>query len=111
MRHLAGRRCELSQKPGASSVLHFLGKLMHGLLRNDAAFFTGKRSFRVVERKKKFRPSPLAFFPQGKRFLHGILSRVQPSIASSVGKGSASSKLQNGRGFPKISLHINKQIN
>ena len=87
MRHLAGRRCELSQKPGASSVLHFLGKLMHGLLRNDAAFSTGKRSLRVVERKKKFRPLPLAFLPQGKCFLHGILFRVQPSaFYRAVGK-------------------------
>jgi hypothetical protein len=79
VRHSAGCRWEFSQKAGASSFLHFLGKLMHGLLRNNAAFSTGKRSLGVIERKKKFHPLPLAFFPQDKRLLHGILFRVEPS--------------------------------
>ncbi len=33
----------------------------------------------VIERQEKFCPLPLAFFPQSKGFLHGVLFRVQPS--------------------------------
>jgi hypothetical protein len=79
MRHLAGRRGEFGQKAGPASFFHFLGKLLHGLLRNNEAFSTRKRGLGVIERKKKFRALPLAFFPQGKRFLHGILFWLQPS--------------------------------
>ena len=79
MRHLARRRCEFGQKTGAASFFHFLGKLLHGLLRNHPAFSTRKRSPGVIERQEKFRSLPLAFFPQGKRLLHCILFRVQPS--------------------------------
>jgi hypothetical protein len=63
MRHLAGRRGEFSQKAGASSFLHFLGKLLHRLLRDNATFPPGERSFGVIERKKKFGPLPLPFLP------------------------------------------------
>jgi hypothetical protein len=73
MRHLAGRRCEFGQKARSASFFHFLGKLLHGLLRNNTAFSTRKRGLGVIERKKKFRALPLPFFPQGKRLLHGIL--------------------------------------
>jgi hypothetical protein len=73
MRHLAGRRCEFGQKAGAASFFHFLGELLHGLLRNHTAFSTRKRGLGVIERKKKFRALPLAFFPQGKSLPHCIL--------------------------------------
>jgi hypothetical protein len=73
MRHLARRGVQFGQKAGASSFLHFLGEFLHGLLRDYAAFSTSKRSPGVIEREKKFRPLPLAFFPQGKRLLHGVL--------------------------------------
>ena len=79
MRHLAGHRGEFGEKAGASAFLHFLGKLLHGLLRDNAAFATGKGSAGVIERQEKFRPLPLAFFPQGKGLLHGVLFRVQAS--------------------------------
>jgi hypothetical protein len=73
MRHLARRGVQFGQKAGASSFLHLLGKLLHGLLRDNAAFSTSKRSSGVIEREKKCRPLPLAFFPQGKRLLHSVL--------------------------------------
>ena len=73
MRHLARRGVQFGQEAGASSFLHILGELLHGLLRDNAAFSTSKRSPGVIEREKKFRPLPLAFFPQGKRLLHGVL--------------------------------------
>jgi hypothetical protein len=79
MRHLARRGVQFGQKAGASSFLHFLGKLLHGLRRDNAAFSTSKGSPGVIEREKKFRSLALAFFPQGKRLLHGVLFRVQPS--------------------------------
>jgi hypothetical protein len=88
VRHLTGRS-EFSEKAGASAFLHFLGKLLHGLLRNNAAFSTGKRSSGIVEREKKFRALPLAFLPQSKGLLHGVLFRVQPSAFN----GAASKSL------------------
>ncbi|MGA2073939.1 MAG: hypothetical protein ABSH52_10585, partial [Terriglobia bacterium] len=72
-------RGKFSEKARASAFLHFLGKLPHGFLGDNAAIATGKRSLGVVEGQKKFRPLPLAFFPQSKRLLHGVLFRVQPS--------------------------------
>ena len=74
----AGRR-EFGEKTRAAAFLHFPGKLLHGFLGDDAAFATGKRSLGFVERQKKFGPLPLAFFPQGKSLLHGVLFRVQTS--------------------------------
>jgi hypothetical protein len=65
MGHLTRRGREFGEKAGASSFLHFLGELLHGLLRDNAAVSAGKRSLGVIERKKKFCPLPLAFFPQG----------------------------------------------
>jgi hypothetical protein len=47
MRHLA-RRCEFSQEGSAASLLHFLVKLPHGLLRNHAAFSARKRDLGVI---------------------------------------------------------------
>jgi hypothetical protein len=84
MRHLARRGVQFGQKAGASSFLHFLGELLHGLLCDNAAFSTSKRSPGVIEREKKFRPLTLAFFPQGKRLLHGVLFCVQPSAFNSA---------------------------
>jgi hypothetical protein len=55
-------RSEFSEKSRASAFLHFPGKLLHGFLRDNAAFATGKRSPGFVERQKKFGPLPLAFF-------------------------------------------------
>jgi hypothetical protein len=72
MRHLAWRSVQFGQKTGASSFLHFLRELLHGLLRNNAAFSMSERSPGVIEREKKFRPSPLAFFPQSERLLYGV---------------------------------------
>jgi hypothetical protein len=88
MRHSAGRR-KFSKKAGATAVLHFTGKLAHGLLRNNAAFASSKGSSGIIERQQKFRPLPLAFFPQSKRFLHGVLFRLQPSAFN----GAASKNL------------------
>ena len=73
MRNLARRGVQFGQKAGASSFLYFPGELLHGLLRNNAAFSTSKRSPGVIEREKKFRSLTLAFFPQGKRLLHRVL--------------------------------------
>jgi hypothetical protein len=78
MRHLARCRVQFGQKADASSFLHFLRELLHGLLRDNAACYTSKRSPGVIEREKKFCPLPLAFFPQGECLLDGVLFRVQP---------------------------------
>jgi hypothetical protein len=70
-------RGEFGQKSGASAFLHILRELPHGLLCDDAAF-TGDGSAGIIERQKKFSALPLAFLPQSKRLLHGVLFRVQP---------------------------------
>src|SRR5436853_85329 len=64
---------------GAAAFLHLLRKLLHGTLRDHAAFSTGEGSSGVVERQKKFGPLPLALLPQNKGLLHGVRFRVQPS--------------------------------
>jgi hypothetical protein len=56
----ASGRGEFREKAGASALLHFLRKLLHGLLRDHAALALGKRSPSVIKREKKFRPLPLA---------------------------------------------------
>jgi hypothetical protein len=78
MRHLTGSG-EFGKEPRTTAFLHFAGKLVHGLLRDNTAFTTRKGSAGIVERQKKFGALPLAFLPQGKRLLHGVLFRVQPS--------------------------------
>ena len=41
MCHLT-RRGEFGEKPGASALFHVLRKLLHGLLRDNAAFAAGQ---------------------------------------------------------------------
>jgi len=65
-------RGEFSEKAGASAVLHFLGKLLHGLLRDHAAFSAGEGSSGVVERHKESGPLPLAFLTPNKGLLQGV---------------------------------------
>jgi hypothetical protein len=50
-----------------------MGKLLHRLLRDNAAFATGRGSAGLIERQEKFRSLALAFFPQSKGLLHGVL--------------------------------------
>ena len=52
---------------------------MHGLLCDHAALTASQGSAGIVKGQKKFRPLPLAFFPQSKRMLHGVFFRTQPS--------------------------------
>jgi hypothetical protein len=79
MRHLAGRRGQFGEKAGASAFFHVTGKLLHGLLRDVAAFAPVYGRAGVIEREEKFGALPLAFLPQSKRLLHGVLFRVEPS--------------------------------
>jgi hypothetical protein len=58
------RRSEFSKKAGASALLHFLGELPHGFLRDHAAFTTRKGGFRIIQRERKCSSLAFAFFPQ-----------------------------------------------
>ncbi|HTS47069.1 MAG TPA: hypothetical protein VMH05_03950 [Bryobacteraceae bacterium] len=61
---------------------------MHGLLCDHTAFTASEASAGIVKGQKKFRPLPLAFFPQRKRFLYGVFFRVQPAAFNcAAGKG------------------------
>ena len=42
-------------------------------------FAARKRSFRFINRRKNFQTSPLAFFPQGQRFLHRVFLTAKPA--------------------------------
>jgi hypothetical protein len=72
------------RKPVPSALLHFCGKVAHGLLRDDAAFTPGKGGFRLIDGNENFHAGALAFFPQGKGFLHRIFLAVKPSALNSL---------------------------
>ena len=74
----SARRGKFSRKAGASALLHFLGELTHGFLRDHAAFPARKRCLAIIEREKKCRALAFAFFPQSQSFLHRIFFGVQP---------------------------------
>jgi hypothetical protein len=76
---ISAGRGQFREKAGATAFFYFLGKLPHGFLCDNAAFSTGQGCPRIVKRQKKFSALPLAFFPQGKGFLHGVFFRVQAS--------------------------------
>jgi len=69
----------LCSEPAPSTLFHFFGKVAHGLLRDDAAFTSGKGCVGRIGCDKNFRSGALAFFPQGKGFLHRIFFAVEPS--------------------------------
>jgi hypothetical protein len=75
------RRGEFSKKSGASAFLHFACKLVHRLSRDNPAFVTGEGSHGIVERQKKFRPLPLAFFPQSKGLLQASCSECSRPLS------------------------------
>jgi hypothetical protein len=74
----------LCRKPAPSPLLHFSGKIVHGLLRDDAAFPSGKGSFGFIDCNENFRTGALTFFPQGKGFPHRIFFAVKPSALNSL---------------------------
>jgi hypothetical protein len=67
-----------------SALLHFSGKVVHGLLRDDAAFTSRKGGFRLIDRGKNFSAGALAFFPQGKGFLHSVFFAVKSSALNGL---------------------------
>jgi hypothetical protein len=71
-------------KADTSAPFHVIGKLAHGFLRDDASFAPGKRSFRFIDRGKRFRACALTLFPQGKGFLHRVFFAQQPSALDSL---------------------------
>jgi hypothetical protein len=70
---------QFSNQAGASAISHFGGKLPHGLLCDNATFTAGKRSTRFVQGRQKRYAAAFAFFPQGKRFLYGVLLAAEPT--------------------------------
>jgi hypothetical protein len=72
------------RKPVPPALLHFCGKIAHGLLRDDAAFTPGKGGFRLINGSKNSRAGALAFFPQGKGFLDRIFLALKPSALNSL---------------------------
>ena len=53
-----------ARKAGSSSFLHFMDKLLHGLLCDNAPFSTGKRSPGVIERKNERAAGESLFDPR-----------------------------------------------
>jgi len=65
-------------------LLRFSGKVHHGLLGDSATLATGKRSIRLIDCGKNPRPGSLAFFPQGKCFLHRLFLALQAAALDSI---------------------------
>ena len=74
----------VGHKPVPSALLHFSGKVAHGLLRDEAAFTSGKGGFRLIDGNENFHAGALAFFPQGKGFLYRIFLAVKPAALNSL---------------------------
>jgi len=77
VRHLLAR--VLGSQPGSSPRFHFLGKLSHRFLRNDASLTARQRGFSVVESRQELGALPLTLLPQPQGLLHRILRTVQAS--------------------------------
>src|ERR1700731_136552 len=84
-------------KAGPAALFHFVGQLPHRLLRNRATFSTREGSLRRVNGGQNLRPSALALFPQGKRFLYCVFLAV---------KASAFNRLANKRFLIGRKLHF-----
>jgi DNA-binding XRE family transcriptional regulator len=54
------------------------------LLRDNAAFASGKGGFGFIDGNENFRAGALTFFPQGKGFVHRIFFAVKPSALNSL---------------------------
>ncbi len=53
----------LGGKAGAAALLHLIGELAHGFLRDGAPLTSGERGFRLIDCGKDLRASALAFLP------------------------------------------------
>jgi hypothetical protein len=69
----------LGVEAGLAALFHFLSKVTHGLLRDNATFATCYRGFGIVESCQKLRSLAFAFFPLRERFLHRILGTAKPA--------------------------------
>jgi hypothetical protein len=69
----------LSGETNLAALFHFLSKVTHGLLRDDASFAARKRGFGIIEGCQEFRSIALAFFPKQQCFLYRILGTVKPA--------------------------------
>lgn len=67
----------LGGKTGAPSSLDFAGQLVHRVFGERAALATRVCGSGGFGRRNDFYPAALAFFPEGKRFLDGLLLVVQ----------------------------------
>src|SRR3989442_6347725 len=59
----------LCRQASTSALLHFLRKVEHGLLRDDAPVATGKEGLRPIDAGENFPAGAFPGFPQGKSFL------------------------------------------
>ena len=66
-------------KARASALLHFLGQLAHGGLRDAAAFAARNGCFGFIDGGKDFGAGAFALRPQAKGFLYRIFFAVQAS--------------------------------
>jgi hypothetical protein len=66
-------------KAGPTALFHFVGQFPHRFLCNRAPLASRKGSLSRVNCGQNFRPSALAFFPQGKRFLYCVFLAMKAS--------------------------------
>ena len=75
---LAGR-CSLCRQAVAPALLHFAGKVTHGLLRDDAPRSSGQRRLGLIHCGQDRCPGALALFPQSKSLLYRFFFALEAS--------------------------------
>src|ERR1700674_1673990 len=80
-----------------TTLFHFVGQFPHRFLRDRSPLAPREGSLRRVNGSQNFRPSALAFFPQGKRFLYCVFLAM---------KASAFNRLANKRFLVGRKLHF-----
>ena len=61
-----------TSKAGTTAPLYVLRELAHRFVRDRTALAPSQRGLGLIHRYQNFGASALAFFPEGKRFLHRI---------------------------------------
>jgi hypothetical protein len=84
-------------KSGPTTLFHFVGQFPHRFLCDCAPLAPREGGLRRVNGGQNFRPSALAFFPQGKRFLYCVFLAM---------KASAFNRLANKRFLIGSELHF-----
>ena len=69
----------LTGETGATTLLHFVSQLPHGILSDGATIGTRDGSLRGIHGSQDFRTATLSLFPQGQSLLYRFFLAVKAS--------------------------------